>query len=169
MYYHKQLFSVDRVALFHQRQLHRVKSHRVSHFPHGHKTECSASSPITHAAGQKDLVLMWSTTIKHLALQTKVLIDLNAKLCSSIHKGKFLCASFVVKGISTTVWSASFGRKVAMCLMRPRKLLTSVANQGTGHCIILSYLDDCGLIPHAEIWWPRKSNYVRKNFHFFSI
>lgn len=64
------------------------------------------------------------------------------------------------------MWSANFGRKPKMYLTRLRKLLTLVANQGLGHLMILSHLDDCGSIPWAEIWSLRKYNSVMENWHF---
>ena len=79
------------------------------------------------------------------------------------------CESFIVKGVRTTVWSASLGRNLVIYLTRLRKLQTSVVEQGFGHFMILSHFEDCGSIPCAEIWWPRKSSSVTKNWHFLAF
>ena len=65
--------------------------------------------------------------------------------------------------------SAKCSRKTARYLTKSKKLHTSVAKFGVGHCNIFLHLDDCGSMPCADMWWLRKSNSVKKNQHFFGF
>ena len=65
--------------------------------------------------------------------------------------------------------SAKCGRKTARYLTNPKKLQTLVTKFGVSHCNIFLYLDNCGSMPHADMWWLRKSSSVKKNWHFFGF
>src|SRR5882762_6659533 len=93
-------------------------------------------------------------------------MDSKASWCSAVQFGKCFWASFVVKGVNTVVWSASFGKKVATYLTSPRKDWTSVEHLGTGQFRILSTFEELSSMPHAEIWCLKKSISKRKNAHF---
>ena len=65
--------------------------------------------------------------------------------------------------------SAKCGRKTARYLTNPKKPQTLVTKFGVSHCNIFLHLDNCGSMPHADMWWLRKSSSVKKNWDFFGF
>src|ERR1700676_4734145 len=104
--------------------------------------------------------------VRQSALRTRSLMCSKAVWCSVVHGGNSRSHSLVVSGVSSFVYSASAGRKVAMYLVSPRNPLTLVAVVGCGQDAIRSVLRGSGLIPVPEIIWPRKHNSVAKRLDF---
>ena len=80
---------------------------------------------------------------------------------------------YVPPSLSTVLgsWCAllNVAEKLQGIWPNPKKLHTSVAKFGVGHCNIFLHLDNCGSMPCADMWWLRKSNSVKKNQHFFGF
>src|ERR1700679_2633606 len=105
-------------------------------------------------------------TVRQSALRTNRLMCSKAFWCSAVQVGKTRSHSFVVRGVSTLVYSASAGRKLATYRVRPRKPRTLVAIVGWGHVAMRSVLLGSGLMPVAETICPRKESSVAKRFDF---
>jgi hypothetical protein len=108
-------------------------------------------------------------TVRHSWLTMAALIALKAASCFGVQSRKACSISFEVSGVRIDVCSASFGRYTAIYRMSPRKDQTSDAIFGVGQDKILSMHDDVALIPRCDMWWPRKSTSVRKNFDFLAL
>jgi hypothetical protein len=100
---------------------------------------------------------------------TAALIALKAASCFVVQSRKAHSISFEVSGVRIDVCSASFSRYTAIYHMSPRKDQTSDAIFGVGQDKILSMHDDMASIPRCNIWWPRKSTSVQKNFDFLAL
>src|ERR1700682_4112462 len=90
----------------------------------------------------------------------------NAFWCSTVQGGNVLSHSLVVRGVSTLVYSARAGRKVAMYRVSPRNPLTLVAVEGWGQAAIRSVFQGSGLMPVPEMMCPRKHSSVAKRLDF---
>ena len=163
---------MNRITLLPRGQLCRIESDGPCCFPHGTKTQHCPSPPMAGVAGEVNILVprvnmvddgqAFHTTDQGFdGFECEIMFS-----CPSRENFMWL---FVVKGVRTIVWSARFGRNPAMYLTRPGKLHTSVAKWGFGHFMILLHFEDCGFIPYAEMWCPKKLSSVTKNWHFLAF
>ena len=90
----------------------------------------------------------------------------NAFWCSVVQVGKTRSHSFVVRGVSTLVYSASAGRKVATYHVSPRNPLTLVAVVGWGQDMMQLVLRGSGFMPDPDTMCPRKHSSVANSVDF---
>ena len=86
--------------------------------------------------------------------------------CSAVQVGKTQSHSFVVRGVSTFVYSVSAGRKVATYCVSPRNPLTLVAVVDWGQDAMRSVLRGSGFMLDPDIMSLRKHSSVVNSMDF---